>query len=257
MTDQVKVAPAGVQPASTLSGSKTALRAEHLSRSVAGKRIVDDISFEVSAGEVIAIIGPSGAGKSSMLRLLNRLDEPTEGTVWLDGKDYRQMPPRELRRRVGMVLQTPFLFPGTVAENVAFGPRQRGEDMPAGKIDALLKRVGLDGMGDESVAHLSGGEAQRVSLARTLANSPEVLLLDEPTSALDPRTELDVEELIRSILDDQKLTCLMITHDLAQAERLAQRALLLVAGKLAADGPVGEVMAADEARFAAPNGDGR
>jgi putative ABC transport system ATP-binding protein len=256
VTDEVRVAPAGIQPALQLNGSKTALRAEHLSRSVQGKRIVDDISVRIEAGEVVTIIGPSGAGKSSLLRLLNRLDEPTGGTVWLDAQDYRQVPPRELRRRVGMVLQTPFLFPGTVADNVAFGPRQRGEDMPVEKIDGLLARVGLKGMGDQSIAHLSGGEAQRVSLARTLANSPEVLLLDEPTSALDPRTELEVEELIASILDDRRLTCLMITHDLAQAQRLAQRALLLVAGKLVADGPVGEVVAADAARFAASNGSG-
>src|ERR1700730_9474716 len=98
------------------------LIAEHLSRSVDGRKLVEDISIQVRASDVLAVVGPSGAGKSSFLRLLNRLDEPTAGTVLLDGVDYRLIPPRELRRRVGMVTQRAFLFPGTVSQNVGFGP---------------------------------------------------------------------------------------------------------------------------------------
>lgn len=240
VNEVTKAAPAPrVMPSRT---GKRVLEARNLCREVQGRRIVDGVSLDVDAGEVIAIVGPSGAGKSSLLRLLNRLDEPTSGTVLLEGRDYREIAPRELRRRIGLVLQTPYLFPGTVADNVAFGPRQRGEQMRPEAIEALLSRVGLPGFGDQTVTHLSGGEAQRVSLARTLANSPEVLLLDEPTSALDPQLELEVEELIASILAGQKLTCLMITHDLEQAERLAQRAVLLVAGRVEADGPVSEIV---------------
>jgi putative ABC transport system ATP-binding protein len=100
----------------------TILRAERLGRAVHGKTLVEDATFEVGTGEVLAIVGPSGAGKSSLLRLLNRLDEPTGGTVHLQGIDYRSLEPRELRRRVGMVTQRPYLFPGTVADNLRFGP---------------------------------------------------------------------------------------------------------------------------------------
>jgi putative ABC transport system ATP-binding protein len=149
------------------------LATKHLSRAVNGKFLVDDINVQVEAGEILAVVGPSGAGKSSFLRLLNRLDEPTGGTVLLDGQDYKNIPPRELRRRVGMVMQMAYLFPGTVAANIGFGPRQRGETLATEQIAALLERVGLSGYQYRDVNDLSGGEAQRVSVARTLANAPE------------------------------------------------------------------------------------
>lgn len=218
------------------------LRAERLGRAVENKILVDDVSFEVVTGEVLALAGPSGAGKSSLLRLLNRLDEPTTGTVYFEGVDYRQIPPRELRRKLGMVSQRPFLFPGTVDENLRFGPRQRGELLPSASVEELLARVGLQGYAARPVANLSGGEAQRVSFARTLANSPLVLLLDEPTSSLDDASKREVEFLIHKIVREQKLTCVVVTHDTAQAERLAQRAVLLAAGKIVRVGPVREVL---------------
>jgi len=218
------------------------LRAEHLGRAVQNKILVEDVSFEVVTGEVLALTGPSGAGKSSLLRLLNRLDEPTTGTVYVEGVDYRQIPPRELRRKLGMVSQRPFLFPGTVEENLRFGPRQRGQPLPSASVEELLARVGLQGYAGRPVANLSGGEAQRVSFARTLANSPLVLLLDEPTSSLDDASKREVEVLIQKIVREQKLTCVVVTHDTAQAERLAQRAVLLDAGKIVRAGPVREVL---------------
>src|SRR4051794_27664087 len=153
------------------------IETENLSRAVSDKVLVGDISIRVQPGEVMAVVGPSGAGKSSFLRLLNRLDEPTGGTVLLDGQDYRAIAPQELRRRVGMVMQTAYLFPGTVAENNAFGPRQRHQTLAAETIAALLDRVGLPGYESRDVSNLSGGEAQRVSVARTLANDPDALLL--------------------------------------------------------------------------------
>lgn len=218
------------------------LRIENLTAEAGGKRIVDDVSFDVEKGDVLAIVGPSGSGKSSLLRLLNRLDEPSGGKVRLEGKDWREIPPRELRRRLGMVLQTPFLFPGTVAENVRFGPAQRDETLSDREIDELLSRMGLPGYGGRDVARLSGGEAQRVSLARTLANRPQALLLDEPTSALDEESKAEVEELIRGLIRAEALTCLVVTHDPAQARRMAGRALLLAGGRVRALGPVGEVV---------------
>jgi len=218
------------------------LTTEHLSRRVDGKVLVDDISVAVTSGEVFVVVGPSGSGKSSFLRLLNRLDEPTSGTVLLEGVDYHQIAPRELRRKVGMVTQRAFLFPGTVYDNLSFGPRQRGEILSQSKADELLARVGLPGYGEREVANLSGGEAQRVSLARALANSPILILLDEPTSALDEDAKAGVEALIRDIIRETHLTCVMVTHDMAQAARLATRIMLLQSGRTEKIGTVQEVL---------------
>jgi len=218
------------------------LRAEHLGRSVKEKILVQDASFELKRGEFLAISGPSGSGKTSLLRLLNRLDEPTTGTVFVEGVDYRNLQPRDLRRKLGMVSQRPYLFPGTVADNLRFGPAQRGETLPQEAVDSLLSQVGLRGYSERNVANLSGGEAQRVSVARTLANSPLVLLLDEPTSALDDAAKLEVEATIQKVVRDQGLTCVMVTHDLAQAARLAEQALVLEAGRIVRAGLVSEVL---------------
>jgi putative ABC transport system ATP-binding protein len=222
--------------------SDPVLRIEHLGRVVEDKVLVEDVSFEVQTGEVLAIAGPSGAGKSSLLRLLNRLDEPTSGTVYVEGIDYRQIAPRALRRKLGMVNQRPYLFPGTVERNLRFGPLQHGETLSTDFIEQLLTRVGLKGYASRDVANLSGGEAQRVSVARTLANSPLVLLLDEPTSALDDKSKLEVESSIENIVQDQGLTCILVTHDIAQTARLAARVILLEAGRIVRLGPVNEVL---------------
>jgi len=219
-----------------------ALDVQHLSREVEGRLLVDDITLTVWSGEVFGITGPSGSGKSSFLRLLNRLDEPTSGTVRLDNVDYLQIPPRELRRRIGMVTQRPYLFPGTVADNIRFGPLQRGEVLSDAAMETLVSRVGLAGYGVRNIANLSGGEAQRVSLARALANRPEVLLLDEPTSALDQDAKLEVESLIRQVVVDSRLTCLVVTHDAAQSARLANRLMILETGRVVRMGPVNEVL---------------
>lgn len=220
----------------------TALRAENLGRSVPGKVLVEAAKFELRSGEILAIVGPSGSGKTSLLRLLNRLDEPTMGTAYLYDIDYRQIAPRELRRRVGMVMQRPYLFPGTVGDNLRFGPKQRGEILGDVRIEELLAGVGLDGYPSRDVANLSGGEAQRVSFARTLANSPEVLLLDEPTSALDEDSKRDVEKIILHIRQEQGIPCALVTHDAAQAVRLAQRALVLESGRIVRAGNIEEVL---------------
>lgn len=218
------------------------LRAENLTRRVHDKILVENATFAVRSGEVLAIVGPSGAGKSSLLRLLNRLDEPTSGTVFVEGIDYREMAPQELRRKLGMVMQRPFLFPGTVAGNLDFGPKQRGENLSDEAVAALLERVGLKGYAARNVANLSGGEAQRVSVARTLANSPLVLLLDEPTSALDETSKREVEALLQEIVHDHQLTCVMVTHDSAQAMRLAGRALMMEGGRIVREGGIREVL---------------
>ena len=208
------------------------LRADKVSFIADGRTIVDAISLDVYRGETIAITGRSGSGKTSFLRLLNRLAEPTSGTIYLNGRDYRTLAPRELRQRVGMVTQTAYLFPGTVADNLRFGPLQRGERLSDAVIEKLLEEVDLAGYAGRDVTPLSGGEAQRVSVARTLANQPEVLLLDEPTSALDEDVKLEVEALLKRLIAEQHLTCLIITHDDQQAARLATRTIVIQAGRL-------------------------
>ena len=226
----------------SISDNSCILRAEDLSRTVGQKILVQDINFQVRPREVLAIVGPSGSGKSSLLRLLNRLDEPTTGTVYIEGIDYKQIAPRELRRRLGMVTQRPYLFPGTVEENLQFGPAQRGEKLSSENVEALLLRVGLENYASRDVANLSGGEAQRVSVARTLANSPVLLLLDEPTSALDEASKVGIETLLRGIVKDHGLTCILVTHDIAQASRVAERALLIQGGRVVRSGLVAEVL---------------
>jgi putative ABC transport system ATP-binding protein len=212
---------------------------------VGGVRIVDDVTVAVRTSSVLAVVGPSGAGKSSFLRLLNRLDEPTGGTVRFESRDYREFPPPELRRRIGMVTQTAFLFPGTIADNLRFGPLQQGIELPAETIDALLSQVGLAGRAGEEVAHLSGGEAQRVSLARALATKPAVLLLDEPTTALDAEAKSEIERLILTVVRRNDLTCVIVSHDLAQAARVADKVMAMSKGKLTKIGTATEVINAE------------
>jgi putative ABC transport system ATP-binding protein len=144
-----------------------------------------------------------------------------------------------------MVMQQPNLFPGTVAENIRYGPAQRGEVMVTEHIEALLERVNLPGFLGRDVSHLSGGEAQRVSLARTLANNPQVLLLDEPTSALDDASRQDVEDLIMEIIQSQGLTCVLVTHAVSQALRMARRAVVMEGGRVVLAGAAKEVLGAD------------
>jgi len=208
------------------------LRTDHLTRAVPGKIIVDDVSFEVRRGEVLALFGPSGSGKSSLLRLINRLDEPTSGTVLLAGVDYRNIAPRELRQKVGMIMQRAYLFRGTVAENVRYGPRQLGEELDDSRVRELLAGVALEGYEDRDSALLSGGEAQRVAIARALANRPQVLLMDEPTSALDAESKRQVEETISRVIETNRLTTILVTHDTAQAARLADRVVVLKGGRV-------------------------
>jgi putative ABC transport system ATP-binding protein len=208
-----------------------------------GTSIVDGVSIAVAKAEVLAVVGPSGAGKSSFLRLLNRLDEPTEGTVLIDGTDYRELPPTELRCRIGFVPQEPGLRNGTVAENVTIGPRLRDRTVSDEAVDRLLSRVDLDGYASRDVSTLSGGEAQRVAIARTIITEPEVVLLDEPTASLDADAEARVEELFTDLITESYLTCVLVTHDRDQARRLADRVAVFEDGRVTAVGDIGTVIA--------------
>jgi putative ABC transport system ATP-binding protein len=221
----------------------THLRADNLCFDVGNERILDGVSLDVESGETVAIVGPSGAGKSSLLRLLNRLDEPTGGTVYLDDTDYRTIEPERLRKRVGLVPQNPALRAGTVRENVTIGPRLRGEAVSEERLAGLLDAVGLGGYADRDASDLSGGEAQRVAVARTVVNDPEVILLDEPTASLDSEAEAEVERLLADLLASGDLTVILVTHDERQAERLADRVARLRDGRIVDVGTPREVIA--------------
>ncbi|HMK92532.1 MAG TPA: phosphate ABC transporter ATP-binding protein [Thermoleophilia bacterium] len=203
------------------------------------------MSFSVPAARFFTILGPSGSGKSTLLRCLNRLVKPTSGTIELDGADAVALPVQELRRRVGMVFQTAALFDGTVIDNVLYGPRLRHEHVDDVEFArGLLQRVGLPrDFAPKAVGELSGGEAQRVSLARALANRPEVLLLDEPTASLDPTASAQVERLLLELAAEHDLTYLFVTHNIEQARRLGDRGLLLVDGRVVEQGPLAEILA--------------
>lgn len=219
------------------------LEARDLTYRIGGKTIVDRVSFGVAEQETLAIIGPSGAGKSSLLRLLNRLDEPTEGTVYLDGREYRGIDPGTLRRRVGYVPQQPALREGSVSESVTTGPRLRGEAIDEDEVQKLLARIDLAGYDSRGVADLSGGEQQRVAIARSVFNRPEVLLLDEPTSSLDSEAETRVETLLRDLIAEFALTVVLVTHDRTQAKRLGERVAVLEDGHIASIGDPTQVIA--------------
>ena len=168
--------------------------------------IIDHFSAVVPAKGLTVIVGSSGAGKTTLVRLLNRLDDPDGGVVLFEGRDVRDYDVLELRRRVQSVGQLPVTFPGSVADNVG------------GKTADLLTRVGLDPMlADREADRLSVGEAQRMALARSLALSPDVLALDEPTSALDVANKAGIERLIRE-LADSGLTVVMVSHDPRHAD---------------------------------------
>lgn len=175
--------------------------------------ILDGVTFDVPAGGRLAIIGPSGAGKTSLLRLLNRLDDPAVGRVLLDGVDVREIDLQALRRRVGMLFQHPFLFDGTVRDNLAYPLTLLNRTLAADDATALLAEVGLAAeFLDRQHDHLSIGQTQRVALARALALEPDVLLLDEPTSALDEESaRLIIAALLRRNRE-RGLTLALVTH---------------------------------------------
>jgi putative ABC transport system ATP-binding protein len=210
---------------------------DHVTVTRGPARLLDDLSAQIEAGQCTAIVGPSGAGKSTLLRLLNRLEEPTTGRVLLDNTPITHADVLALRRRVGLVAQRPILLTDRVTDEL----RVARADLPAEQTAALLERVGLaDAFAQRRTAELSGGEAQRLCLARALAVEPEVLLLDEPTSALDGLNASLIGDLARDHVAAGG-TVVLVSHDLTVVHHVADRVLALDRGRLVAAGTPDEI----------------
>ncbi|TFF43121.1 methionine ABC transporter ATP-binding protein [Pseudomonas sp. RIT623] len=222
----------------------------HKTYRVAGRDIpaLNPTSLTIEDGQVFGLIGHSGAGKSTMLRLINRLEEPSGGKIVVDGEDVTGFDANQLRsfrQQVGMIFQHfNLLASKTVAENVAL-PLVLAGELPRAQIDKrvteLLARVGLQDHARKYPAQLSGGQKQRVGIARALSTNPKILLCDEATSALDPQTTASVLQLLAEINRELKLTIVLITHEMDVIRRVCDRVAVMDAGQIVEQGPVAEV----------------
>ncbi|PZO66400.1 MAG: methionine ABC transporter ATP-binding protein [Paracoccus denitrificans] len=230
------------------------VRFEALGKSYASSagevQALEGIELDIRAGEIFGIIGRSGAGKSSLLRTVNRLEQPSTGRVLVDGEDIAALDESglvALRRRVGMVFQHfNLLSAKTVRGNVALPLRVAGlsKSEIADRVDQALDLVGLTGKGDTYPSRLSGGQKQRVGIARALVSRPEILLCDEATSALDPETTVSILRLLSDINRRLGLTVVLITHEMSVIREICDRVVVLEAGRIAEQGPVWQVFGA-------------
>jgi tungstate transport system ATP-binding protein len=192
------------------------------------------VSLSIEKGEILAVIGPTGAGKTTLLRLIDQLDKPASGKVLFDGREVTPRLRTQVRRQISMVLQKPVVFDASVYDNVAYPLRVRKYDRKAipDKVNAMLQTVGLDGYRKRNARTLSGGETQKVALARALITDPQVLLLDEPTANLDPVSLNSIEGLILRFNRDNGMAIVLATHEMAQGQRLAHKIGVIMYGEL-------------------------
>ena len=214
----------------------------------AGKlqRVLQETSLDIAAGEVLAVVGPSGSGKSTLLRLFNRLLEPDSGQILLAGVNIQTIDPPALRTRIPLVAQKPFLFSGTVRDNLQASARLRRTKLPdlqSPDLQALLEMCQVDQSWlDRDARRLSVGQQQRISLARALVGPCQALLLDEPTSALDRPTADQMARTFRQLAERRGLAIVFVTHDLRMAERCADRVALLLDGAVVEEGTTAQVL---------------
>lgn len=218
------------------------LRFDTVSKRYGDTVAVDAVSLSIARGSFIALVGASGSGKSTLLQTINRLIEPSDGRILIDGEDIAAGPAPALRRRIGYVFQGIGLFPNmTVAENIGIGPSIAGA--PPADVDALLDLVALPRpLANRMPDALSGGQRQRVAIARALAPGAKLLLLDEAFGALDPVTRDALGGEIRRLHDTLGLTTILVTHDMAEALLLADRVLVMQAGRIVADATPAELL---------------
>jgi osmoprotectant transport system ATP-binding protein len=216
--------------------SEPMIRLDHVSKVFAGSSepAVRDLSLEVAEGEVACLVGPSGCGKTTTLRMINRLIEPSSGTISIGGREIRSVPPHELRRGIGYVIQQVGLFAHrTVAANVATVPKLLGweKERTTARVSELLDLVGLDaGLAGRYPSELSGGQQQRVGVARALAADPPVLLMDEPFGAVDPIVRFRLQNELLLLQQQLHKTIVFVTHDIDEAIKLGDRVVVLNVG---------------------------
>ncbi|MFO7917199.1 MAG: phosphate ABC transporter ATP-binding protein [Anaerolineae bacterium] len=209
-------------------------RLQNVSKTYQGRRVLTVDHLKIRRGEMFAFVGPSGAGKSTLLRLLNFLESPTTGHIRFLDTEFSadQQMPLHLSRRVTTVFQRPILLNRSVQANIGYGLRLRGRDSVGEKIEEALEKVGLMDLARQRAKTLSGGEAQRVALARAIVLEPDVLLLDEPTANLDPYNVGLIEDIVADLNRKQGTTLVLVTHNVFQAKRLAQRVALMLEGQI-------------------------
>ena len=213
---------------------------ENLSKNFGDLKVLKNISTTINKGEIISIIGPSGSGKSTFLRCINKLEEPTEGHIYIDGMDLmdKKTDINKIRERVGMVFQHFNLFPNmTVLENLTLSPimvKKESKDEAEKYALYLLEKVGLSDKAKSYPTQLSGGQKQRIAIARALAMKPEVILFDEPTSALDPEMIKEVLDVMRD-LAKEGMTMLIVTHEMGFARNVGNRILFMDNGEIIED----------------------
>lgn len=204
--------------------------------------VLKNIGVEIKSNEVFTVVGPSGSGKSTLLRLLNRLEDFSEGSILLDGQNIKDIDVITLRRKVGLVFQVPILFDDSVEKNILYSLKIRKQIPPLAKEGVAEKYVELVGMDKTFLSRnsneLSVGQKQRISIARALTSEPEVLLMDEPTSALDPTATHNIENLILDLKSKIGLTIIFVTHNIEQAKRVGERGMLLVNGEKIEEGKI-------------------
>ena len=216
------------------------INVENLSKNFGDLKVLKNISTTVNKGEVISIIGPSGSGKSTFLRCINKLEEPTEGHIYIDGMDLmdKNTDINKIRERVGMVFQHFNLFPNmTVLENLTLSPtmvKKENKEEAEKYASYLLEKVGLSDKANSYPTQLSGGQKQRIAIARALAMKPEVILFDEPTSALDPEMIKEVLDVMRD-LAKEGMTMLIVTHEMGFARNVGNRILFMDNGEIIED----------------------
>ncbi|MDH4067993.1 MAG: ABC transporter ATP-binding protein [Dehalococcoidia bacterium] len=216
-----------------------------LSHTYGEREVLKALNLGIGKGEVFALIGPTGAGKTTLLRIMDLLEVPCAGEIYFDGKGIPRSGTQrlEIRRRMSFIHQKPQVFDSSVYDNVACGLRWRGEkgNRIAQKVDHILEMVELAGYKNRNARTLSGGEAQRVALARSLVLEPEVLLLDEPTANLDPVSTQKIERLISYVARQRNTTMIVATHDMSQGQQLADRIGVLLDGKLVQTGDAKDI----------------
>lgn len=230
-----------------IPSSPAALEFDCVSYSVDQTKIIKEVSGRIRKGKITALIGPSGAGKTTLLKLCNGLISPVSGAIYVEGERIEEQSPMSVRRRVGIVLQSSPMVHGTVRDNLALPLQLQGIALSDEQAATIMDRVGLPAsLLTRDAQELSGGQKQKVSIARTLLNQSQILLLDEITASLDPLSLQEIEELIVKLNETEQITVVWITHNLAQASRIGEYFWVMMDGELRAEGSKEEIHASED-----------